>query len=228
MDFQHNTKMINLKEIKKSIYFKNLDEQDFNALLRCIRARAREYPLGDEIVSAGDSTKDIYLVISGFAREIKNSADGDLVIGLDYKKNQIYGLEYITSKDKVYKDSLIALSDCVILIVDRFRFLNPCDSYCRRHIELNSLTMLELARIGNNYKTRVNVASKGKTRNKVLEYLSSLAKENKSKEFYIPYSREELAKILGVERTALSAELSSMKKDGLIEFNHNYFKIIDL
>lgn len=219
--------MINLKIIKRCIFFKDLTDQDFSAILRCIQARGREYKEKENIVSFGDSTNFLYIVISGIAREIKLSDDGELNIGLDYKKNQIYGLDYINTKEKIYKDNLIALTDTTVLIVDRFRFLNPCDNVCRRHIILNKLTMIEISRITNEYKKRINYMAKKKTKEKVLEYLYTLAKECKCKEFYIPYTREELAKILGVERTALSFELSKLKKEGLIDYNHNYFKVIE-
>ena len=47
-----------------------------------------------------------------------------------------------------------------------------------------------------------------------------------SKEFYIQYDRQALADYLGVERSAMSAELSKLKNEGMLEYNKNWFKLL--
>ena len=42
----------------------------------------------------------------------------------------------------------------------------------------------------------------------------------------IPFSRQQLADYLSVDRSALSNELSRMKKDGLIAFKKNEFTLL--
>ena len=44
----------------------------------------------------------------------------------------------------------------------------------------------------------------------------------------LPYNREELAKFLCVNRSALSHELSNMQKEGLIKYNKNKFEILSM
>ena len=46
-------------------------------------------------------------------------------------------------------------------------------------------------------------------------------------DFTIPFSRQELADYLGVDRSALSGELSKMQKDGLIQFRKNHFTLLE-
>ena len=60
-------------------------------------------------------------------------------------------------------------------------------------------------------------------RGKVLAYLSDEAERVGSREFDIPFNRQRLADYLGVDRSALSAELSRMQKAGLIETHRNHF-----
>ena len=62
-------------------------------------------------------------------------------------------------------------------------------------------------------------------RDKILSYLSFYAIKQKSYEFEIPFSRQQLADYLYVDRSALSNELSKMRRDGLIEFRKNIFKL---
>ena len=49
---------------------------------------------------------------------------------------------------------------------------------------------------------------------------------NGEKVFEIPYSREEMAKFLCVDRCALSRELSKMKDDGILLYKKNRFELL--
>ena len=62
-------------------------------------------------------------------------------------------------------------------------------------------------------------------REKLMAYLSDEAEKHGSEEFLIPFSREELASFLSVDRCALSRELGKMRDDGLLEFRRNRFHL---
>ena len=64
------------------------------------------------------------------------------------------------------------------------------------------------------------------TKEKIMTYLMSEAKRAGSNFFTIPYNRQELADYLGVERSAMSAELGKLRDEGLIEFQKSHFKMI--
>ena len=63
------------------------------------------------------------------------------------------------------------------------------------------------------------------TREKLLSYLSEESLRQGRSEFDIPFNRQQLADYLCVERSALSAELGKMQRDGLIEFRKNAFSL---
>ena len=58
-----------------------------------------------------------------------------------------------------------------------------------------------------------------------MAYLNSVALRKHSREFDIPFDRQQLADYLNVERTALSKELGKMQADGLIRTKKNHFVI---
>ena len=62
-------------------------------------------------------------------------------------------------------------------------------------------------------------------RGKVLAYLSNEAERTGTREFDIPFNRQQLADYLGVDRSALSAELSRMQKAELIRCRRNHFAL---
>ena len=59
-----------------------------------------------------------------------------------------------------------------------------------------------------------------------MAFLNAQAKLHHSPEFTIPYDRQSLADYLGVERSAMSAELSKLQKKGVLITKKNYFKLL--
>ncbi|MGN0413109.1 MAG: helix-turn-helix domain-containing protein [Lachnospiraceae bacterium] len=72
---------------------------------------------------------------------------------------------------------------------------------------------------------KLNYTSRGTTVEKLLAYLSDQAGQNGSNEFVIPFNRQQLADFLGVERSAMSAEISKLVKLGILETKRSYFKL---
>ena len=56
-----------------------------------------------------------------------------------------------------------------------------------------------------------------------MSFFSECVRSSGSCEFRIPYDRQQLADYLGVDRSALSGELSKMRKEGLLEYEKNWF-----
>ena len=73
---------------------------------------------------------------------------------------------------------------------------------------------------------RIKIVSKRTTRDKLMEYLMTKAAECGKSSFEIPYDRQELADYLEVDRSGLSVEIGKLKREGIIENQKRYFKII--
>lgn len=70
---------------------------------------------------------------------------------------------------------------------------------------------------------RLAILSQKGLRERILTYLTMQASRRQTTSFAIPFSREELAAYLCVNRSALSHELSRMQEEGLISFRKDYF-----
>ena len=90
---------------------------------------------------------------------------------------------------------------------------------CRR-----LLTMLSDDNLRKHY--RLAILSQRGLRDRVLVYLTMQAERRGTGTFKIPFSREELASFLCVNRSALSHELSRMEQEGLIRFRKNEFTLL--
>jgi CRP-like cAMP-binding protein len=68
--------------------------------------------------------------------------------------------------------------------------------------------------------------TKRTTKEKLLSYLSEQARLNGDSSFTIPFNRQELADYLSVERSALSAEMSKLKSESVIDYRKNHFELL--
>ena len=59
-----------------------------------------------------------------------------------------------------------------------------------------------------------------------MTYLMIQAKRHGSSSFTIPYDRQELADFLEVDRSGLSAEISKLRKEHVIECKRNFFRLL--
>ena len=80
----------------------------------------------------------------------------------------------------------------------------------------------------NNIKTsnKVEILAERGLRDRVLVYLHILQGKSGTDTVTIKMSREQLAQFLCVNRSALSNELSKMKKEGIIDFKGPRFTIL--
>ena len=73
---------------------------------------------------------------------------------------------------------------------------------------------------------KIQITSKRTTREKLMAYLLSQAKRQGSNAFTIPYDRQELADYLEVDRTGLSAEISKLRREGILECEKSNFRLL--
>ena len=112
--------------------------------------------------------------------------------------------------------SVMAVTDSEVLLLDCRCVLTTCSRSCHFH-SLLMKNMLE------GMAQKIQYISKRTTREKLMAYLSNQAKQQGSKEFVIPHNRQSLADYLGVERSAMSAEISKLKKAGKIDTHGSWF-----
>ena len=217
--------MENIKSIKKIYLFKNLEDNEIVALLRCFSVKFINFRAKKKIAGRLDKIDDLYIVLSGSARETWYNEDGELTTYIDYREGDIIGLEYVSGVRKTFSGEIIALEDTVIMAINSFRFLNPCNNFCPRHTKAINNAFSYLAKQNIKLLNRIKELTMPTTKEKVMCYLNNFRAAVKSTSFNIPYNRQELADYLGVERSALSKELSELQKEGYITFHKNHFEL---
>lgn len=103
------------------------------------------------------------------------------------------------------------------------RVLSVCPSACTYHTRIIRNLLGELAEKNLRLGEKLTHMGQRTTRDKLMSYLSAEARRLGKYEFDIPFSRQQLADYLAVERSGLSLELGKMKRDGLLDFHKSHF-----
>jgi len=101
--------------------------------------------------------------------------------------------------------------------------LNVCPSACEHHSRIIRNLLGELAEKNLRFGEKLTHMGQRTTRAKLMSYFSAEAQRLGSYEFDIPFSRQQLADYLAVERSGLSLELGKMRSEGLLDFHKSHF-----
>ena len=210
--------------LENSPLFEGITAANLKLLLDCLSARQKFFAKNSYIFMSGSKTDSLGIILGGAVIIVREDFWGKRLIVSRTEAGGIFGEAFACAGTEL-PISVMAAEDSDILLIKCKRIINPCSPSCSYHTELNrNLTML-LAKKNIGLLEKMDYITRPTTREKLLAYLSVQAGLAGTHAFNIPFNREELADYLSVERSAMSAELSKMKKEGLINYEKNHFEL---
>ena len=214
-------------QIKNSPVFYGMNDEELRGLLECFQARIRHYEKGEMVIRQGEIVSNIYLVLEGSVNIEKDSYWGRRIIISRLSRNDNLALSFVGSKN--IESSIDAVSvdnNTLILILGYEKCTSMCQNACTRHkVLINNLFQI-LSKENIELIQKIENVSQKTIRDKLLTFLSNEAMKRHSNKFEIPFNRQDLADYLNVDRSAMSFELSKLKKEGIIEYSKNHFELL--
>lgn len=205
--------------------FEGIGEDEGQVMLSCLGPVTREYPKDAYIYRAGDRIRTIALIREGEVLLVQEDVWGNRNIIERLGKGETFASAYAATENSLLNVSAVAESMCSIVFLDIRRVLTLCRNACTCHNRLVNNLLSEIAGKNLMLGEKLTHISQRTTRAKIMSYLSTYAQKCGRYEFDIPFSRQQLADFLAVERSGLSLELGKMQKEGLIRFHKNHFSI---
>ena len=193
------------------------------AILSCLDAIKISFPKETYLMHTGDTVESIGLVLSGSVLIIQEDIWGNWNILSKSGPGQTFAAVYACAPGSRLNVSVIAETPVTVMFLNVKRILNVCPSACSHHSRVIRNLLSELAEKNLRFNEKLTHMGQRTTRAKIMSYLSAEAQRLGKYEFDIPFSRQQLADYLGVERSGLSLELGKMKKDGLLDYHKNHF-----
>lgn len=189
----------------------------------------KHYGKGEVIFSEGSAKVCFGMVLRGEIMQIRVKPSGERSIYELQKSGQLFGeILMFSPRRPCWTNDIVAKTDCSVMLfkIDRFlseeflgseaggpMLLNLLHVVCRRYDEMQILLR--------SLKTRT-------VRQRIANYLYERLLVDGSLQLKIGLNRDEMAELLNLPRPSLSRELSAMKKDGIIDYFKDSFKINDL
>lgn len=205
--------------------FLGIEEEKIDALLGCLRAREQSYEKSSFVFHADDKATSVGIVISGSVNVIQEDYWGNRTILAHIRPGGLFGEAYSCAGIERLPVGVVAAEDSTVLFLDYRKIITTCSAACAFHTSLISNMIGVLANNNMKLAKKLEHLSKRSIREKLLSFLSTEAVKQEGSTIEVPFDRQELAEFLGVDRSALSRELSKMKKDGLIAYEKNRFTL---
>ncbi len=211
--------------LSKTPLFAGASPGQVEELLVCLGAARRSYGKGELLLRQGEPTDSFGLVLSG--RVLLSSGDcwgGQALLG-SLEPGEVFAESYACTGRPLWVQ-VQAAEPTQALFLRADRAARVCPKACPSH-SLLVQNLLSLCAQKNLALSRKIAHTTPKTiRGRLCSYLSDQALAAGSRSFTIPYNRQQLADYLHVDRSALSNELSQMRREGLLRVHRSWFSLL--
>ncbi|MCI7803770.1 MAG: Crp/Fnr family transcriptional regulator [Oscillospiraceae bacterium] len=212
--------------LSKCRLFESMENENITAMLSCLGAEVKSYAKNQKIFTEGETTSHIGIMLSGTAQIVRVDFYGNRSIVTGIESPQLFGESFACTETRSIPVNVIAEKDCEVMLIDSRKILQPCCNACDFHSRMIFNLMKEIAAKNLLLNQKIEIISKRTTREKLMAYLMIQAKKHGSS-FTVPYDRQELADFLEVDRSGLSAEISKLRKENVIECKRNFFRLLE-
>lgn len=203
--------------------FDGIEKSDLKSMIECLNGKTIDVMKGNPVFLEGTSARFFGVVLSGTVQVVREDYYGNRSIMTILKPGEIFAEAFSFAGLETMPVSVIAIRDSEVLLLDSRRVFTFCSNSCHFHSILLKNLLQVMAQKNLALSRKIRYMSQKSTKEKIMAYLLEQAKQNGSAEFVIPYDRQALADYLGVERSAMSAEISKLKKSGQIDTKGSWF-----
>ncbi|MBQ8799540.1 MAG: Crp/Fnr family transcriptional regulator [Lachnospiraceae bacterium] len=206
--------------------FAGIDGKQLLTMLSCLGATVRGYGKNQVILSEGDKVGRIGVVLSGAVQVLRVDYYGNRSILTELQSSQMFGESFACTDIQKMPVDVVAAEQCEVLFLDAKHILHVCGNACGFHNQLIYNLMKVVATKNLMVHQKLEVISKRSTREKLMTFLMMQAKRQNSNRITVQFDRQELADYLEVDRSGLSAEISKLRKAGVLECRKNQFTLL--
>ena len=215
-----------IETLKQTKLFSDVKEDEIFAMLDCLQAKLLTFKKGEYVLQEGEQICQIMVLVEGKLLVQHNDFWGNRNIVHVIRIGESFGETYVTPESDVLMNDVIAEEDSSVIFFDVKRILTVCSSACRFHAMVVQNLFFSISEKNRKLVQKIGHMSKRSTRSKLLSYLSEEAKRQNRRQFSIPFTRQQLADFLCVDRSAMSNELCKMRDEGILQFHKNEFTLL--
>ena len=215
-----------LPVLRRSALFTGIRADEISSMLTCLHARRADYQKGEYLLRVGDRADHVGLLLSGSALIVQENFWGARNLVSQVQPGQLFAEAFACSPGAALTIAVEANEDCSVLWLGVQQILTTCPTACVYHTRMIRNLLSDLADKNLRFNEKLSHLGQRTTKEKLLSYLSAEAQRQGSEAFDIPFTRQQLADYLSVERSAMSAELGKLRDEGVLTFEKNHFHLL--
>ena len=204
--------------------FNGLTAEELQTLLSQLGAVVRSYGKGEALVLAGEPSRRVGIVLNGELEAYRPGPQGARIPITHMEPGGVFG-DVLGGSSLSSPVTVLAAAPCEVLLLPYERLLLSDGSPAHQRVVQNLVRTISDKYFSLSH--RIDLLVMKSLRAKVAAYLLSEAARAHSLTFSIPFSRIQLADYLNCDRSALSRELSTMQREGLIDTYRSSFKLLE-
>lgn len=195
--------------------FRKIANEDIQKILKILEADTLNIPKGASASELLRYKNFIGIVLEGNLQIVSTDFEGNRTITENLKANDVFGSKISSLSD--LEAELVAIKDSRVIMIEYFSLTNNTFNSQPYYQQFVSNLLEIMITIINDRNERIVILSKKTIRNRLLKYFEIMRKKSGMRTFRLPFTFTDLADYLGVDRSAMTREIKSLKDEGIIE-----------
>lgn len=189
------------------------------------RGSLQEFARDQFLIAPQQRVDRLGFILSGKVQILHIFADGSHSLMGVLSPGEFVGMDLVCTHSRIapYHARAAAAAHVFFMPADLLVRAGALREDVRVHCLERMLALIAQENMKKEY--RLAILSQSGLRERIITYLAMQARRRHARSFAIPFSREEMASFLCVNRSALSHELGRMQREGLISFRKNVFSL---
>ena len=215
-----------IEVLQKCRLFEGVRKDDLKAMLGCLGGRVVRFERGETVLPLDSKAEYVGIVLLGAVQVVRDDFYGNRTIQARVEPAGMFGEAFACAGVERLPVGVEGVTSGSALLVRLGRITQTCSNACEFHnrMVMNLLGAMAVKNLQLNRK--LEITSQRTTRDKLMAYLMSQARQARSSSFTIPFDRQGLADYLCVERSALSAEIGKLRREGILESDRSNFTLL--
>ena len=212
------------EKLKRTELFSTLNESFISDVLLPLGTK-QNFQKGEYVLLPLQALDRIGFVLKGKLSLLHIFPNGNYSLITTAVSGDLIGLDLVFTKTQLSPYHIVSNTASQILWIPASALLQEenMDEQSRRTMIKQLLSVISNENMKKEY--RLAILSQKGLRDRIITFLTMQANKQQKRSFTLPFSREEMASFMCVNRSALSHELSIMQKEGLISFNEKEFTL---
>lgn len=217
-------------KIPQNPLLEGITANEQQALFECLKASVKSFHKGESLLREQETVDRLGILLTGSVESSRLDISGKRLVISRLGQGSIYGDVLSLYPERRSPVTVTALESVSALLIPAASLLEPCANRCACHEKLLHNLLKSVSEKYFELHDRLYCITRPTMREKIMYFLKSASEMSASGKhghaFSIPFDRTALAGYLNVDRSALSRELSAMKREGLIDFHKNTFRLL--